>query len=78
MVGDVASFDNHMKVSMPITRPTGNFKDESSAEDVLLPESALTKFTKGANEVREHDREIRFVPEGESEMLETITARRSQ
>lgn len=61
---------------MPVPGSTGNFDDECATTDVKFPESTLSEFTKGANEVFEHDGEISFIGESESEKFETVPFRR--
>jgi len=50
----IAGFNNRVDMSVPVSGSTGNLENESTAENVLLPESALTETPERFNKVVKH------------------------
>jgi len=69
---DELEIANNMKMSVPITRTTGNFNNESSTPEFAFPVNPIAETAKTRNKLFNHTRQIFLVADSESQKFETV------
>jgi len=71
---EVIRDDDRVNMGVPVPGASGNFQNESSAENTVLPGSTLPETPETSNDILKHLGKVILVPNGESEMFDTGSA----